>query len=122
MKRSILRTAAVGLFAFIVMAPGAAWAGTDIAWFWNSGDHDAKARFRAYGEHIDLCKHNNARVYVQYGVDDGGSVTRTDYDGGIDTCKDIDWSAPDGYRIRLKVCEAKTLAPDDCSGWRYGVA
>jgi hypothetical protein len=27
-----------------------------------------------------------------------------------------------GTSVRLKACEQKALAPDDCSGWKYGVA
>ncbi len=111
----------LGGFAAVSFGTPAAWAGTDIAWFYNSGDHDAKARFRAVGEHIDLCKLNKAKVYVDYGVA-GGSTTRTYYDGALDTCKDIDWSASEGVSVKLKVCEVKTLAPDDCSDWRYGTA
>ena len=54
--------AAVGSVLVLAPAPAQAGAGqgTDIDWFWNSGDHDAKARFRSVGEHIDLCKHNVA--------------------------------------------------------------
>ncbi len=49
----------------MMFAP-AAWAATDIDYFYNSGDHDAKARFRSYGEHIDLCKLNKAKVLVEH--------------------------------------------------------
>ncbi|MCF6378117.1 hypothetical protein L2K70_10935 [Nocardioides KLBMP 9356] len=109
----------------LVLAPAPAQAGagqgTDIDWFWNSGDHDAKARFRSVGEHIDLCKHNVAQVYAEYGIA-GGSLTKTYYDGALDTCKDIDWSATDGQSIRVRVCEVKTGIPNDCSDFKYGTA
>ncbi|WP_183094351.1 hypothetical protein [Nocardioides stalactiti] len=98
-----------------------AQAATDVGWFYNDADHDAKARFRAYGEHIDLCKLNKAKVFVEYGVA-GGSISRTYYDGDVDSCKDINWAAAEGKAIQIRVCEQKTWAPDDCSAWKYGTA
>ncbi|MDN5893670.1 MAG: hypothetical protein L0H93_06545 [Nocardioides sp.] len=120
MHKTPFAVAAVAAVAF-TFAGSAAVAGTGTGWFYNSGDHDAKARFRPVGEHIDLCKLNKAKVYVVYGVA-GGSTTRTYYDGKLDTCKNINWSVKDGKSVKLKVCEQKTLAPDDCSKWKYGVA
>lgn len=120
MRKSSL-AAAGAAFAAVIFAIPSAHAETNIDWFYNSGDHDAKARFRAVGEHIDLCKLNNGKVYVDYGIA-GGGTTRTYYDGGIDTCKDIDWSVTDGKSVKLKVCEEKGAWPDDCSDWKYGTA
>lgn len=120
-KRSILG-ACVGGAALVLVSPAAAFAGTDIPWIWNSDDHDAKARFRHYGEHVDLCKHNNAEVKVYVRTESSGSREGT-YDGAIDSCKDFNWSFTEGDWVQIKVCEVKTLAPDDCSPWsNFGTA
>lgn len=119
--------ALLATLTLVFLAPPA-WAGggqgTDIDWFYNSGDHDAQARFVSVGEHIGLCKLNNAKVYAEFGVLDGGTepLYKTYYDGAQDSCTDYDWDVIDGKTIRLRVCEVKTGLPNDCSGWRYGTA
>lgn len=111
---------AMATFATVVFAAPSAWAGTDIGYFYNSGDHDAKANFKSYGEHFTLCKLNNAKVYIDY--QNAGQEKRVYYDGGLDTCTDINESFSEGSKVRVQVCEEKTLAPDDCSNFREGVA
>lgn len=90
---------------------------------YNSDDHDAKAKFFDYGEKVDLCKLNDALVYVRIRyTDSNGSLIELDkkwYDGGIDTCTDPDlnYAMPEGRPVQIKVCEYKAAFPDDCSPW-----
>lgn len=122
MRKLHLTGASVAAAAFVLLTPTTAFAGTNVPWIWNSDDHDAKARFRHYGEHVDLCKHNNAKVKVQVQTQTSGSRSGT-YDGGVDSCKDFNWSFAEGDWVRIKVCEVKTAFPDDCSPWsNYGRA
>lgn len=117
----ILRSSAAALVAVftVLLMPTAAQA-AEIGWFYNSNDHDAKARFRSYGDHIDLCKLNNAKVYVDYS--NSGRSSRVYYDGTQDTCTDINENFPEGSIVYIQVCELKTLSPDDCSDYHAGVA
>lgn len=92
-------------------------------WVYNSDDHDAKAKFFSYGEHVKLCKLNNAYVYVKIkAYNSAGSVVeerRGEYDGAIDSCRDFNYAFGEGLDVYIKVCEQKRLGPDDCSAWDY---
>ncbi|MDN5894741.1 MAG: hypothetical protein L0H93_12020, partial [Nocardioides sp.] len=116
MKKIGLVALAITTFGATMALAPAAYAGTNIGWVWNSDDHDAKARFRNVGDHVDLCRHNNAKVKVQ--VRTGRSGTRSgSYNGAIDTCKNLNWNFDEGDWVQIKVCEVKTAFPDDCSPW-----
>lgn len=119
MKR-VSAVLSAGLASLWLLAPPAS---ADGYYVYNSGDHDAKAKFFDYGEKVDLCKLNEAWVYVRVRYyDSSGTFVELDkkwYDGPIDSCTDpnLNYAMPENRPVDIKVCEYKAAFPDDCSPW-----
>ena len=101
-----------------ITAPSFA-ASQDIPWIWNSGDHDAEARFESTGEHI-YAKEYEGNDYVDY--DPPGAGEQRWYIPGSEdgTQKDNNLSYGEDQEFLMQVCETKFAAPDDCSAWVGG--
>lgn len=100
---------------------GPASASQDIPWTWNSGDHDSKAQFKAYGEHLQGAEYSGSG-YIDY---EYANVTGLTWNipGSTDgTVKDLNLTIDENKYFGLQVCEEKTGLPDDCSSWKQGVS
>jgi len=99
-----------------VAAPAAA--SQDIAWTWNSGDHDAKANFASYGEVYHAVGYE-PDTYVDWtgpGVSGRWNLKNDSTQHSLN----FDWV--EGKSVSLNVCQQHNLFPDDCSGKKYGVS
>lgn len=118
MKNSrALLIGAAGLAAAVLTA-APVHASQDIPWTWNSGDHDAKANFIAYGE-VHHAYEYAGNTYVDWGGPNGSGrwwIAGT----GVERTLNFDW--PEGKTVTLKVCQQHTAFPDDCSATKYGVS
>lgn len=110
--------AAAGLSAGLA-AP--AIASQDIGWTWNSGDEDSKARFLAYGEHLQGLEKSGSG-YIKYEYATVSGLTWNIPGSTDNTVKDLDLSIDENKYFGLQVCEVKTGLPDDCSSWKRGVS
>jgi hypothetical protein len=120
MRKTRMAIAVAGADFAIVGISAPAMASQDIGWTWNSGDHDAEARFEATGEHYYAVE-VNGNDYVDWSGSSGsgrwwipGSETNTQ--------KDLNLSFAENTAVTLQVCEEHTAFPDDCSSTKTGVA
>ncbi|MBF4162423.1 hypothetical protein [Nocardioides acrostichi] len=102
----------------VISLSGAAFASQNIAWTWNSGDHDAKANFVAYGE-VYHGVGFQPDVYVDWSGP-GASGRWNLGQSGKTQSLNFDW--PEGKTVTLKVCQQHNAFPDDCSAKKTGVS
>jgi hypothetical protein len=119
---STLAIAASGVFMTVLGVAGpAVAAGVDIPYTWNSGDHDAKARFASAGDNFFAVEYEG-NDYIDWSNSSIGSG-RWYVPGSEDaTRKGLNLEMPEGTTVKMQVCETKTAAPDDCSDWEPGRA
>ncbi|UYM06773.1 hypothetical protein [Solicola gregarius] len=118
--RGITIAIAAGVFAVAMSLAPTALAGDSISWVWNSSDADAKAKFKAYGDHIILCKVGHGHMKVNYKTRRAEGTHH--HDGDQHTCKDFNHNFREGMDVDIQVCQVKRFYPDDCSDWHDGEA
>jgi len=93
-------------------------------WYWNSSDHDVKARFIHHGDTFQMCSHTNQDIYLL--IDEyanGENIKRWEIDDNdIDPgeCRKNVEGQEEGSRLAFKVCQEWNFGvPDDCSDWNF---
>jgi hypothetical protein len=110
----------VGVVAALGMAVPA-FAGQDIAWTWNSGDHDSQAKFESSYDNFYAYEYAGTN-YMDYAGGDRSGL-RWYIPGDADrTKKTLYENFREGSSVRLNICQNHENFPDDCSGWKSGVA
>jgi hypothetical protein len=108
--------AAVLVASGSIAAP--AVASQNIGWTWNSGDHDAKAKFTASGDtYTGIGYEPNS--FVNWGGPSGSGRWNLGKSGNEQTLP-FKWA--ENKTVTLNVCQKHTGFPDDCSGTKYGVS
>lgn len=118
-----MKSAKVGI-AVVVTAlsmTGPASAGQDINWTWNSGDMDSKAKFFSAYDNFHAYEYHGTNYIDYYGGSRSGLrwFIPGDHDGQERTLNE---NFAEGTAVGMNVCQQHTAFPDDCSGWRTGVA
>lgn len=119
--RYMNRAGIVGLVAIATMTVGGvSFAGDSIPWTWNSNDTDARARFKAYGEHY-FGRDYAGKGYVDWSASGEGSG-RWWIPGASGKRKDFNQSFHEGRSVSMQVCQEHSAFPDDCSRTKHGVS
>jgi hypothetical protein len=93
----------------------------DIAYFWNSGDQDAKLKFVSNGDNFTMCRGGtSAKVYFKWQTQSDGSG-RVNGSMGKNACDTYNMEFDEDKWVKAQVCEEKGgIVPDDCSNWKTG--
>lgn len=113
----------VGVIVAVMAVLGAApaVAGQDIDWTWNSGDHDSKVKFFSAYDNFHAYEYAGTNYMDYYGGSRSG--LRWGIPGGADRAEHtLNENFAEGTAVGLNICQQHTAFPDDCSGWKHGVA
>lgn len=117
MKTSKTLVGAVALLATIGFA-SPSYAGSDIPWTWNSGDHDSKGKFKSYGDDFKGRGYHGTN-YIDWSSTGYGYNRWWIYQGSTQT---LNLNFPEGNWVGMEVCQENVGWPDDCSAWKSGRA